>query len=176
MHDLALATPVGQVEDVQLDIGQQLRDGVDARRARPVATTCEEGSLVEADEVAALGHGRLRHRAGDGDACRFEVLGGPARLLTPPFLSRSHEDGAALRHEPGVERVDRVRIVVQRLGEHDLRTGLLENRAEALVLPQQRGRIGLCSPAVFLPQRARSRRSGRRTSTRRSGSVIERQP
>ena len=81
-----------------------------------------------------------------------------------------------LGDEPGVERVDRVRIVVQRLGEDDLCAGLLEKRAEALVLPQQAA-AGPARLASRIPPRARTpRRSVRRTSTRRSGSTIERQP
>ena len=171
--DLALAVPMRKVEDVHLGAGEQARDGLDAVRARRQprpARRVRSSSRMRSPPSATAG------------SPTAPATGTPAASRSCAPCS-AHDAGlppvvAARRHAPSrsrVEGVDRVGIAVQRLREHDLGSRALEERAEPLVFTHKRYGVGLRSPAVAL-HNAQAATLGRRTSTRRRGSVIERQP
>ena len=80
-----------------------------------------------------------------------------------------------LRDESGIERVDRVRIAVDRLGDDDVAPAPSRIAQKASCSRTSAGcRLLARQPYSF--QSAHAATLGRRTSTRRSGSTIERQP
>src|SRR5262245_12342093 len=123
---------------MELDARERARDGVDAGGARAVATSGEQRLLVEPDEVAALRDRGAVERRCDGDTGALEVVHDRTRLSAPTFLTRAKHDAAVLGYEAGIERVHRVRIVVERVGHEDVGARLLEDRAESLVLARDR--------------------------------------
>ena len=92
----------------------------------------------------AIGHaGRAASRLG---GCN---LGASSRL------PRAEEHGAVLGGDRGVEGVDRIGIVVERLGDDHLCASACEELAERLVLPRKRRGVRLGPPSVFTPARRR---------------------
>ena len=154
VHHRFLAAPVRKVERDRLDLGQELADLRDAGFRRPITVPGDEGALVEADEVASLCDRRGHDRARDGDARELESMRSGRRLGTSALLAGTEQDRAVLGDEAGIEGIDGVGIIVEGLRDHDLGTGVLEERAERLVLGQEPRRVGLGSPAVLGPQRA----------------------
>ena len=80
-----------------------------------------------------------------------------------------------LGDESWVVGVDGVRIDVEGFGDDDLGTAALEERAEALVLANERADVGFRPPAVLTPN-AHGRRTRPAHEHAAERSVIERHP
>src|SRR6266536_5454719 len=152
MHNLALAVPVRQVEGDDVETGQ-LRQRVRAGLVRPVAEPHEQRSLVEPDQIAALGEGRRVKPSGDRNSRPRELDAERLGLGAAPWLPGPEQHGALVRDQHRVEDVDRVRVALHgRLGEDDLGPGAGEQLAESLVLARDCHRVRLAPPAALAPE------------------------
>jgi hypothetical protein len=162
MHHLVAAVPVREVEREHLRVREGGRELLDAARVRAVAAADEERVVVEPERVAAVDRPRRLDPGGDGDAGAREGGLERGRLAEAPVLARPQEDGALVADEDGVVGVDGVGVPRLPLRDDDLGAVAASGSGSAR--------------QPYSRQRAASAGCGGRTSTRRSGSVIERAP
>ncbi len=130
--------------------GFERRDG---RRVRAISDAHEERARVEPYRVAALGERRRCELRRDRHARGLEGSFESGRLASPPFLPRPEQHGALLADENRVVHVDGIGIPGLVARDHDFRTRLLEQCAEAFVLRGCRRVVGCGSPSVLAPAR-----------------------
>src|SRR4051794_36517822 len=175
MHDLALAVPVGQVERDDVETGH-LREGIGASLIRPVTEAYEQCSLVEPDQIAAFGQGRLVEPRPYPHTRPCEIDAERRGFGTAAGLAGPEQHRPVVHNQCRVVDVDRIRIVLhRRFAEDQLGSGAGEQLAERRMLAREPNWIGLGTPAVLVPQPkviglrrpqqdASQRRSHRRTA------------
>ena len=152
VHDLAFAVPVRQVKRNDAETGELSERG-GAGLVRPVAETDEQRSLVEPDQVAALGARGLVEARRHRHARPREIETERFRFAASTRLPGPKQDRAVVCDQRRVVDVDRVGIVLHgRLGQDNLGSGAGKQLAEGFVFVCDPGRLWLGSPAVLAPK------------------------